>query len=604
MPPIVAFVFYTFAFITTTTASHMTVNITEKYHSFSTGTGRVVQVVQDQDDAVLMAPPMFVDEDELITTTVRNLMYSKSLTIHHHGLHQHGTPWMDGVPGLSQTLISTGETYVYKFLAHPAGTHFYHTHVAQLGLRGPFIVKAKTDPHRSLYDTDENVLLFSDFSKSRDESTWLAGLVSGLLESEEDPESDLAWDDTMLLINGVAVDQTIVTISSSKNKARNRFRLINGAFNWALELSIEEHSFLVIASDGKDCVPQLTTTLVLSPGERYDIILRRNALVTPPRTSPQGYAIHVRTRNNHRVTASLRYNNDAATGANAAKNNYPLLDYPLIDKIDLSYNTTLLQAHPASTPLMPSTAHQRIDMKLGGTMKSYEWTINGKKWSLNDVNLKVPLSLLKGLFTPQVNANILNIPLNNVVDIQLTNPTMMQHPFHIHGHKFWVVRSRPMADTTSTTALPTDRPMFKDTINIPPSYRVTLRVLFDNPGPWLFHCHTSFHLNRGMAVVFMVGNAQEQPIPPNNLLNNQCSTTKSVTDGGTVAYTSLYIVSIVLLVVGFISGYAVGCVKCANKNPYTVVDDSSPVPSPTSSTSSLGNGPVLSPLQIETVATV
>ena len=107
---------------------------------------------------------MFVEEDEMITTTVRNLMHSKSLTIHHHGLHQHGTPWMDGVPGLSQTLISTGDTYVYKFLAHPAGTHFYHTHVAQLGLRGPFIVKAKTDPHRSLYDTDENVLLFSKFS--------------------------------------------------------------------------------------------------------------------------------------------------------------------------------------------------------------------------------------------------------------------------------------------------------------------------------------------------------------------------------------------------------------------------------------------------------
>merc|ERR1712086_944651 len=74
-------------------------------------------------------------------------------------------------------------------------------------------------------------------------------------------------------------------------------------------------------------------------------------------------------------------------------------------------------------------------------------------------------------------------------------------------------------------------------------------------------------------------------------------TTKSVTDGGTVAYTYLYIVSIVLLVVGFISGYAVGCVKCANKSPYTVVD-SSPVPSPTASTSSLGNGPALSPLHI------
>lgn len=35
------------------------------------------------------------------------------------------TPWSDGVPGLSQTPIEPGESYVYRFTAYPPGQYWY-----------------------------------------------------------------------------------------------------------------------------------------------------------------------------------------------------------------------------------------------------------------------------------------------------------------------------------------------------------------------------------------------------------------------------------------------------------------------------------------------
>lgn len=533
-------------------SSHLTINVTERYHTFEPNSGRVVQVVEGKMGQSLMATPVYVDEDEVVVTTVRNRMYSKSLTIHHHGLHQHGTPWMDGVPGLSQTLIAPGSTKIYQFIAHPAGTHFYHTHVAQLGLRGPFIVRAKEDPHRALYDTDENVLFISDLSKSRDESVWLAGLISGALTSNEDPESDLSWEDTVLLINGIVSNQATVSIKDSN--ARPRLRIINGAFNWGIELSIENHVFVVIATDGKNCNPRSTSILVLSPGERYDVVLMR-VNEKGPIDDSKGYAIQLATRNGHQATARLQYSIPPSTSSTSSTSStvwQPTKNH--LKKLDLSYNVSLLSAHATTTPLMPSSTSRTIQMKLGGDMMTYKWTINNVAWSLDDLDIRTPLSILQGVFTTQIKNAIQQVDLNEIVDIELTNPTGMQHPFHLHGHKFWVIGSRAILETGSSLLQPQDHPTFKDTINIPPQYVVTLRVQFDNPGPWLFHCHTSFHLNRGMAVVFMVGNSEDQPVPPPGVDDGSFN---SEDDMHTSMTTYIYLCSILFLLVGAVSGYAI-----------------------------------------------
>lgn len=46
----------------------------------------------------------------------------------------------------------------------------------------------------------------------------------------------------------------------------------NALMNCPIEMYIESHSLLVIASDGADIAPVITDVLVISGGERYDQI--------------------------------------------------------------------------------------------------------------------------------------------------------------------------------------------------------------------------------------------------------------------------------------------------------------------------------------------
>ncbi|KEF58555.1 uncharacterized protein A1O9_06481 [Exophiala aquamarina CBS 119918] len=72
-------------------------------------------------------------------------------TIHFHGIVQQGTPWADGVPGLTQEAIPAGESYLYKWTADASGTYFYHSHFrSQImdGLYGAIIIDAADDAEK------------------------------------------------------------------------------------------------------------------------------------------------------------------------------------------------------------------------------------------------------------------------------------------------------------------------------------------------------------------------------------------------------------------------------------------------------------------------
>src|SRR5205823_2905152 len=99
-------------------------------------------------------------------------------SIHWHGFFQRGTPTMDGVEEVSRAPIAPSESFVYDFVAEPAGTHWYHSHVGVQygnGLFGPFVVE-ETTPIAS-YDRDEVLLINDWFHESADE------LLAGLLKS-------------------------------------------------------------------------------------------------------------------------------------------------------------------------------------------------------------------------------------------------------------------------------------------------------------------------------------------------------------------------------------------------------------------------------------
>lgn len=60
------------------------------------------------------------------------------------GIEQLGTPWSDGMPGLSQRPILPGSSFVYRWTANEYGMYFYHSHLkSQIsdGLFGPLYIR-------------------------------------------------------------------------------------------------------------------------------------------------------------------------------------------------------------------------------------------------------------------------------------------------------------------------------------------------------------------------------------------------------------------------------------------------------------------------------
>ncbi|KAH7029787.1 Cupredoxin [Microdochium trichocladiopsis] len=64
-------------------------------------------------------------------------------SIHYHGIEMLGTPWSDGVPGLTQIPIQPGCAFTYRWTASQHGTYFYHSHSESQvndGLYGPVVI--------------------------------------------------------------------------------------------------------------------------------------------------------------------------------------------------------------------------------------------------------------------------------------------------------------------------------------------------------------------------------------------------------------------------------------------------------------------------------
>jgi len=53
-------------------------------------------------------------------------------------------------------------------------------------------------------------------------------------------------------------------------------------------------------------------------------------------------------------------------------------------------------------------------------------------------------------------------------------------------------------------------PIRRDVFQIPSGQSITLRVVADNPGAWIFHCHIEWHLEVGLAMQFIEAPLQVQ----------------------------------------------------------------------------------------------
>jgi L-ascorbate oxidase len=146
-------------------------------------------------------------------------------------------------------------------LANDTGTHLFHSHSGIQradGLFGAIIVRDKNDLHSKLYDFDlpEHVIVFND---------WIStGTAQEKLDAFKYDRKDI-FEPEAILINGrgtfkgatteqMAIPRNVFKVIRNK---RFRFRLISaGVLACPLQISIQDHKFSVIASDGQDLEPE------------------------------------------------------------------------------------------------------------------------------------------------------------------------------------------------------------------------------------------------------------------------------------------------------------------------------------------------------------
>lgn len=200
-------------------------------------------------------PTLRVNEGDHVRIDVKNEMTDESTALHLHGLLL--TNEMDGVSFLTQKPITPGNTFSYDFIATNPGSQFYHSHhnstVQQTrGLFGALIIDPKGADTKKVYGETQDVTMFVD---------------DGALG---------------FTINGKQFPATEPIVAKVGEKVRIRYY---NAGQTPHPMHLHGLTQLVVEKDGYPLqVPYKADTVLVGPGERYDVIVDA--------TNPGTWAFH------------------------------------------------------------------------------------------------------------------------------------------------------------------------------------------------------------------------------------------------------------------------------------------------------------------------
>lgn len=413
---------------------------------------------------------------------------SEAQTVHWHGLIVPDT--VDGVPELGTPKVLPGQARDYEFIAGPAGTRWYHSHLYEglfSGMYGPFIIEDPSE--RTDYDR-EVILMLGAFDARIPKNSSMTDLrpagspgltepvmrmgamssmsgmqgmsgmsgMNGMPGMQQSSSMDsmngpnMGMRDALYAaygINGRALD--VADPVRVKRGERVLLRIINANPTKTFRIALPGHRFEVTHFDGY-AVPQRRTidALELGVAERIDAIVTMNqpgvwilgSTVADERGRGLGIVI-------------------AYAGARGA----PQWRDGATD--------TFRYAHFGTAQTIP-TVDKTFDLTLRKSPLSRDaWSINGKVYPRTD-----PLGVVEG----------------RSYLMRFRNMSMMEHPMHLHGHGFELV---------NVDGVPTGG-IVKDTVTIRPmGGGVDLLLRADNPyrGRFLLHCHNEQHMEGGMATV-------------------------------------------------------------------------------------------------------
>jgi FtsP/CotA-like multicopper oxidase with cupredoxin domain/plastocyanin len=214
-------------------------------------------------------PELRVREGDTVRATLVNQLPVPT-TIHWHGINVPNA--MDGVAGLNQAPVEPGKSFLYEFVATPAGTRWYHSHTdpavqVPLGLYGAFIIEP-AEPETA-YDRDYPLLL-AEWDTELTPDVAAGSVPTGPGDSQL-RGGELGAD--LFLINGKMHGSIPPLMVDTGEQVL--IRVIHaGAIPHPVHT--HGHSFQIVATDGNPVpeVARLTKdTVLVGPAERYDLAI-------------------------------------------------------------------------------------------------------------------------------------------------------------------------------------------------------------------------------------------------------------------------------------------------------------------------------------------
>ncbi|PLB48849.1 hypothetical protein P170DRAFT_455674 [Aspergillus steynii IBT 23096] len=484
--------------------------------------------------------------DTLTINVTNNLQ--EPVSIHWHGLHIQNS--MDGVPAVTQQPISPGSTFTYHFTIplDQSGTFWYHAHSGVMradGLYGGLVVHAPAPKStvrglmargQSVYEKELLILVGDWYHRpAEDVLAWFMSIES--FGNEPAPDS--------LLINGVGafncsmavparpvncvqqqMDLSYLDLELDKGY---RLRVVNTGSLAGFTLSFENHLFQLLEVDSINTALQEPSLAagILYPGQRMDI------LVEPSQNKNHQSSLTV-----HLDDECFNFPNPALTPVQrffTSPSDENDFNSPH-DLTDISISTLDLSRIPSSQPTLSYLSQSR-DLKPQVHVvytKIQKLSINHNipygffnhtSWAPQR-DPPLPLNILPKEKWDQNQFSISTTPASDTntepvwVDLVVNNLDEGGHPFHLHGHHFYILRvheaSIGWGSFNPFEKIPSDsqnqhpdgydfsRAMFRDTVYIPRRGHAVLRFRATNPGVWMFHCHIVWHLASGMAMLVHV----------------------------------------------------------------------------------------------------
>ncbi|KAI1821879.1 multicopper oxidase-domain-containing protein [Xylaria intraflava] len=448
-----------------------------------------------------------------------------------------------------------------------SGTYFYHGHQgvqALDGLVGPMVVHARQEAGTLLLPyASDRIILLQDWYYDQASGIMRDAFSPGMEEAPV-PNTALINGVNQAVCsdhpsrNCTEVKATSLPSLQVSPGEQHMLRFLNvGGFAW-FQVAVDEHNDLqVVEVDGTIVEPVLSSPLIMSPGQRYSAILKADhqegAFWLRAQMVMSCLAENKLPENGtNEAKAIVHYSNKVQTrhsddekeeeDMDNAQDGDGNVDDPVLPQSvssmpyvpicrDLSYTTHLRPSPQQSAPLAADHSwNLRVNLGIGdwrlqrGFVNSSSFRPNLKYPTLHRVLDGLVQDngsfAIEGVNTAAFDESELVISNRKLetVDVILQNMDEKSHPFHLHGAKMWLLgaghsyfpgyealgflpEGKGLLNSSNRTVI--GNPIKRDTITVEGFGWSLVRFVADNPGVWLFHCHTIWHSEAGMGMQFL-----------------------------------------------------------------------------------------------------